>query len=109
MGKASVRQFSWCRNLDPHARAGAVRWRHEVLFEGFPPSNPKVKYALCLEGERACPPEDCGGPWGYADYLAAIADPKHEQHEEMLEWRGPFDPEAFDAKKATKEMRKVNP
>ena len=82
-------------------------WRHEVLFEGFPPSDPKAKYPLCLEGERACPPEDCGGPWGYADYLAAIADPEHEQHEEMLEWRGPFDPEAFDAKRATKEMRKV--
>ena len=50
-------------------------WRHEVLFEGFPPSDPKAKYPLCVEGERACPPEDCGGPWGYADYLAAIADP----------------------------------
>ena len=50
-------------------------WRHEVLFEGFPPVDPKAKYPLCLEGERACPPEDCGGPWGYADYLAAIAIP----------------------------------
>jgi hypothetical protein len=82
-------------------------WRHEVLFEGFPPADPKAKYPLCVEGERACPPEDCGGPYGYSDYLAAIADPQHEQHEEMLEWRGPFDPSAFDAKKATKEMRKV--
>ena len=82
-------------------------WRHEILFEGFPPIDPKAKAPLCLEGERACPPEDCGGPPGYADYLDAIADPQHEQHEEMLEWRGPFDPEAFDAKKATKEMRKV--
>jgi len=62
---------------------------------------------MCLEGERACPPEDCGGPWGYADYLAAIADPNHEQHVALLAWRGPFDPEAFDAKKATKEMRKA--
>ena len=82
-------------------------WQHEVLFEGFPPSDPKAKYPLCLEGERACPPEDCGGPWGYADYLAAIADPEHEEHEEMLEWRGPFDPEAFDAEQATKVMRKI--
>lgn len=82
-------------------------WRHEVLFEGFPPLNPKAKYPLCLEGERACPPEDCGGPPGYGDYLDAIADPKNEQHEVMLEWRGPFDPEKFDAKMATKEMRKV--
>jgi len=82
-------------------------WRHEVLFEGNLPVDPKAKYPLCLEGERACPPEDCGGTWGYVDYLAAIADPTNEQHEEMLEWRGPFDPEAFDPKKATKEMRKA--
>jgi len=41
-------------------------WRHEVLFEGFPPIDPKAKVPLCLEGERACPPEDCGGPPGYA-------------------------------------------
>ena len=82
-------------------------WRHEILFEGFPPSDPKAKAPLCLEGERACPPEDCGGPPGYGDYLAAIADPQHEQHEEMMEWRGPFDPETFDAKKATKAMRKA--
>ena len=84
-------------------------WRHEVLFERFPPIDRKAKSPLCLEGERACPPEDCGGPPGYADYLHAIADPEHERHGEMLEWRGPFDAEAFDAKKATKEMRKVKP
>lgn len=81
-------------------------WRHEVLFEGFPPIDPKAKAPLCLEGERACPPEDCGGPPGYEDYLAAIADPQDEQHEEMLQWRGPFDPSVFDAKKATRVMRK---
>ena len=82
-------------------------WRHEVVFEGFSPVDPKTKYPLCVEGERACPPEDCGGPWGYADYLAAVTDPRHEQHDEMLDWRGPFDPDAFDAKLATRAMRKV--
>jgi len=82
-------------------------WRHDILFEGFPPIDPKAKAPLCLEGERACPPEDCGGPPGYADYLDAIADPRNEQQEEILEWRGPFDSEAFDAKKATKQMRKL--
>jgi Plasmid pRiA4b ORF-3-like protein len=82
-------------------------WMHEILFEGIPIRDPKVRYPFCVEGEGACPPEDCGGTWGYEDYLAAIADPEHEQHEEMLEWRGPFDPEAFDPKKATREMRKV--
>jgi hypothetical protein len=62
---------------------------------------------MCLEGERACPPEDCGGPWGFTDDLEALADPKHEEHEELLGWRGPFDPEAFDAKKVAREMRKT--
>jgi hypothetical protein len=80
-------------------------WRHEVQFEGSPAADPKAKYPLCLEGERACPPEDCGGPWGFADYLKALADRQHEQHEELLEWRGPFNPEAFDVKKATSEMQ----
>jgi hypothetical protein len=59
--------------------------QHEVLFEGFVTVDPKVKYPICVEGARACPPEDCGGPWGYADYLAAIAHPQHERHEELLE------------------------
>ncbi len=84
-------------------------WRHEVLFEGCPPLDPEMKYPLCLEGERACPPEDCGGTSGFVDYLGAISDPNHEQHEEMLGWRGPFDPEAFDHQKATRKMRKVKP
>jgi hypothetical protein len=84
-------------------------WRHEVLFEGCPPLDPKEKYPLCLEGERACPPEDCGGPSGYVDYLAAITDPNDERHEEMLEWRGPFDPDAFDPTEATSKMGKLKP
>lgn len=82
-------------------------WRHEILFEGCPPKDSKAKYPLCLEGKRACPPEDCGGPWGYANLLEVIGNPKHEEHAEMLEWIGPFDPDAFDAKKVTREMRKV--
>ena len=84
-------------------------WRHDVLFEGCPPIDLNAEYPLCLEGERARPPEDCGGPWGYVDFLAAIADPDHEQHDEMRKWGGPFDPEAFDAERATKDMRKVRP
>ena len=82
-------------------------WRHEILFEGFPPADPKAKTPICLEGERACPPEDCGGPPGYCDYLDAIADRRHERHQELLGWRGQFDSEAFDAKNTTKDMRKL--
>jgi hypothetical protein len=97
----SGRKFRWVYEYD-----FGDGWRHEVVFEGFVAVDPEAKYPQCVEGARACPPEDCGGPWGYADYLAAVNDPRHERHEEMLEWRGPFDPEAFDAKKATREMRK---
>ena len=82
-------------------------WEHEVAAEKILPPDAGFKHAICLAGEMACPPEDCGGPPGYCDYLAAIADPRNDQHEGMMEWRGPFDPEAFDTKQATKVMRKV--
>ena len=85
-------------------------WQHEVLFEGIVPPESKVKYPLCLEGARACPPEDCGGIWGYAELTEALGNKDHEQHEEMLEWIGSrFDSEAFDPAKATKAMKKGLP
>jgi hypothetical protein len=84
-------------------------WEHEVLFEGFPPAEKGVRHPLCVEGERACPPEDVGGPHGYQEYVRAMANPRHKQHQEFLEWNGPFDPEKFDAQAATKEMRKGLP
>jgi hypothetical protein len=81
-------------------------WEHEVLFEGCPPVEKGKKYPLCLEGGRACPPEDVGGVWGYQDFCAAIADPKHEEHASFLEWcGGSFSPDKFDPKKVTSEMR----
>ena len=85
-------------------------WEHEILFEGCPPADKGKKYPLCVEGERACPPEDCGGVWGYADFLEAITNPKHEEHESFLEWcGGSFSPDEFDRKDATKAMKKGLP
>jgi hypothetical protein len=63
-------------------------WEHEVLVEEVLPPDPDFKHPVCLGGANACPPEDCGGIPGYYDLLAALADPKHEQHEEMKEWVG---------------------
>jgi hypothetical protein len=80
-------------------------WLHEILFEGYRPVEKGMKYPVCLEGKRACPPEDVGGLGGYEEYVDALADPKHERHEELLEWAGPFDSEQFDPKEATKQMR----
>ena len=85
-------------------------WEHEVLFEGCPPLEKSKKYPVCVEGERACPPEDVGGVYGYQEFLAAIADPKHEEHESFLEWcGGSFSPDKFDPTKATREMKKGLP
>lgn len=73
-------------------------WSHRVTVESITgPQGPITRNAECVDGARACPPEDCGGPYGYGDLLEAIADPGHEEHESMLEWLGgSFDPEAFD-------------
>lgn len=72
-------------------------WEHEVLVEAVEAPSPSVRYPICLTGKRACPPEDCGGVWGYADLLDALADPKNPDHDDLLDWLGgPFDPEAFD-------------
>ena len=74
------------------------------------PAEPRKQYPLCLEGARACPPEDVGGVWGYADFLAAIADPENEQHDEMRKWIGrKFDPEAFNPTTATRRMKQGLP
>jgi hypothetical protein len=84
-------------------------WQHEVLFEGCLRAQKGGRYPVCVEGERACPPEDVGGVWGYAEFLEALANPKHEQHEDFVEWAGPFDSEQFDVAKKTKAMRRGLP
>jgi len=85
-------------------------WRHEVLFEGVVRAGRGERFPLCVEGARACPPEDVGGIWGYVDFLAALADPADERHDEMRGWIGrPFDPEAFDPAVDTRRMRRGLP
>lgn len=72
-------------------------WHHSVTLEDVLPRDPDVEYPCCLAGERACPPEDCGGVYGYADFLEAIRNPRHEEHDRMLEWVGfSFDADHFD-------------
>ncbi|MCZ6675959.1 MAG: plasmid pRiA4b ORF-3 family protein [Candidatus Poribacteria bacterium] len=72
-------------------------WEHELILEKILPPKAGADYPICLTGKRACPPEDCGGIWGYYDFLQAIEDPNHPDHDDMLEWvGGAFDPEAFD-------------
>jgi hypothetical protein len=83
-------------------------WDHELRIEKVLPFEAGKRYPVCLTGKRACPPEDCGGIWGYAGFLDAIQDPQHPEHEEMLAWvGGEFDPEAFDRDKVNKELQRL--
>jgi hypothetical protein len=84
-------------------------WEHEVIGEGSRKPEPGMKYPICIAGARACPPDDVGGVWGFYDYLEALDDPKHDRHEELLDWGGPFNSEAFDAAETTRMMRRRLP
>jgi hypothetical protein len=85
-------------------------WEHLIEFEGAAPLESSKKYPCCMDGARACPPEDCGGVWGYAHFLEVMGNPKHEEHEFLSEWiGGEFDPDEFSPAEATKAMRKGLP
>jgi hypothetical protein len=72
-------------------------WEHDVVLEAMEPARPGVRYPRAIGGKRACPPEDVGGPPGYEEFLRALGDPSHEDHESMLTWvGGRFGPEDFD-------------
>jgi hypothetical protein len=72
-------------------------WEHNIILEKILPYDSSIRLPSCIKGKRACPPEDCGGIWGYENLLEIIKDPSHSEHEEMLDWLGDgFDPEHFD-------------
>lgn len=72
-------------------------WVHRVEVLKVGPGEPGVTYPVCLNGERACPPEDCGGPFSFMELLDALAHPRRKENREVLDWLGPdYDPAAFD-------------
>lgn len=72
-------------------------WEHTILLEKELPIDPKLNYPICVTGRCAAPLDDMGGMWGYYDYLAGLEDPKHEMHEDAVDWLGEdFDHKAFD-------------
>ena len=72
-------------------------WDHDIVVEKTTSAGGVATVPDCIGGRRACPPEDCGGLWGYSELLDILADPTHPEHEERLEWAGgPIDPNAFD-------------
>ena len=63
-------------------------WEHSVRIERITDAVPGIVYPRLIEAAGRCPPEDVGGPWGYREFLVAIADPNHQEHAEMLQWIG---------------------
>ena len=85
-------------------------WEHDVVVESIDEPRPETRYPICTGGERACPPEDCGGPWGFEELLEAIADSTHPRHDELIEWLPlGYDPAEFDPEQATEDMRSPRP
>jgi hypothetical protein len=73
-------------------------WEHSIRIERITDAVPGITYPRLAEATGRCPPEDVGGPWGYREFLDAIADPDHEEHDERLQWIGSnFDPADTDA------------
>jgi len=72
-------------------------WMHKIVLEKVLPHDPATKVPVCITGKRACPPEDCGGIYGYEQLVEAFSDPKHPEHEDTVEYVGEdFDSEYFD-------------
>jgi hypothetical protein len=81
-------------------------WDHDVVVEKVLARGEVDVVPACIAGKRACPPEDCGGAWGYEEYRTAVADPSHPRHAELIEWGGgAFDPEAFDPAEFDENLR----
>jgi len=74
-------------------------WEHEIVFEGVLLKEPKTKYPKCIDGGRACPPEDCGGAHGYNEMLKIVHNRAHKEHKSMMDWLGgKYDPKLFNPK-----------
>ncbi len=83
-------------------------WEHEVVVEDVFPAEPGERYPLCVEGERACPPEDVGGAFGYLRMLDILSDSGHPQHETVRGEVGDhIDPDGFDPDRATVLLRRM--
>jgi len=84
-------------------------WHHAIILEArHPHSGVAPSLIHCSGGANACPPEDLGGPRGYAEFLAGLADENHPEHDRYLEWRGGgFDPKRFDLDKTNLTLSKI--
>ena len=83
-------------------------WEHTVEVEDRSQLPLRLRFGVCVAGENACPPEDCGGAPGYVGLLAVLAQPNDEEHDDLLEWLGgTFDPTQFDLAVANARLQSV--
>lgn len=83
-------------------------WRHTVAIEKTSPAAAGVFYPRCTGGRRAPAPEDCGGPWGLAEFIEAMADPTHPDHDELKAWYGDeYDPAVFSIDEVSTLLRMI--
>jgi hypothetical protein len=98
---ASVKRFSYIYDFGDD-------WRHEIVIEKVIGVDAGLVRSRCLAGRRNLPPEDCGGPSGYAELLEAISDSRHPKHAATRKWLGStFDPEEFDIEKVNAALAAV--
>ena len=93
VAKSAVKRFRYIYDFGDH-------WDHVVIVEKVETMDSTLamaRHPTCVAGKRACPPEDSGGPWGYAETMAILADPKHPEYAERRDWLDEdFNSEAFD-------------
>ncbi len=84
-------------------------WQHQLTLEKILPYTTECTLPYCLDGANACPPEDVGGTFAYADFISAINDPSHESHEDFMQWIGDdFSPTRFDASTINHQLRYID-
>lgn len=85
-------------------------WEHLIKIEDRMATTTAGLPIQCIGGANACPPDDIGGPYGYAEFLQVMADPDHEEHQRMREWiGGAFNPAAFDADAVNQVLATIKP
>lgn len=84
-------------------------WEHSIVIEKILPRKKNTYYPICIDGKRSCPPEDCGGTFGYENLITIINNPEHEEYDEMMEWLGDyFDPKEFNIDEVNEFLREKN-
>ena len=80
-------------------------WQHELVLEEILLGDESFQQ-MCVAGQRCCPPEDCGGPQGFAELIKALGDADHPDHQEVSEWLGDFVPDSFSVEDINRKVRR---